>query len=405
MLMLYFTPIIMGTFSAAFVMAWYRARTSKAALFYAAGYAISGAAFTSELILQAPVVGPSMAYATDLAFIASGCLISYGICVQFGRDDRYQPFILIMVVHAALQFLTLFSYQEPATRVTVDVGTTAFILMATALLLNGVREPGAMVCRVVLKGTSIFYFLFAIASQTVLRETLNAGPLWESEHFHAIIFGTAVAGVGLGCTLLITLILAQLKSALREAMTDPLTGLCNRRGLEKTIANLAASGSLASPHALIILDLDRFKRVNDTYGHSAGDEVLVEVSQRIRALLRENDSIFRLGGEEFCVVLPTFNTAMARLMSDQFRVAISDTPLAVTNQDGERIEIKCTASFGIAEFTGPADLSRAMGIADQGLYCAKQMGRNRVCAYEECLPDSDLDDCSVSNVYEFQARA
>lgn len=406
MLMLYFTPAIMGTFAAAFVLAWYRAKASRAGLFYASGYVVSALAFSSELILKASIIGPPMAFATDVAFTASSCLICYGICVQFGRSKAYKPYLAIAGLHAMAQIYVVFFDQEVAMRVTSDVVATALVFLTTGYLLRGVKEQGIVLCRLVLKLGGAFYVCFAVASSTFLRGILNSGPIWESEHFHAVIVGTAVTGVALGCTLLINLIVAQLRSALDDAMTDPLTGLANRRGLDEVAVRLEEMRpTQPPPHGLIILDLDRFKKVNDTYGHPAGDEVLVEVSRRVGKRLRPNDSVVRLGGEEFCVVLPMSNTEMARLMAEQFRLALSDAPILVTSNDGQKVEIACTASFGVAEFCGSADLSDAMNTADQGLYCAKQMGRNRVCTYVDCVPNAAEEKGYGDNVYELKARA
>lgn len=412
MLLLYFTPIIMATFAAAFIASWWRAKTSPAAVFYGAGYAMSATAFTLELIIQAAAISPFLALATDLAFIGSACLIAYGTCVQFDRAGAYRYFFYIMVSHAGAQVYSVFWLQELATRVTIDLSGTTFALFTASLILRRATAPGAQICKLMLWGTSAFYFLFAVASQSILRDELNAGPVWQSEHFEAIIVGTAFVGVAIGCALLINLIVAQLRAAQREALTDPLTGLANRRGLSDIIANLENSrDSVSPPHGLAVLDLDRFKKVNDTHGHAAGDQVLVEVSKRIKALLRPQDSIVRLGGEEFCMVMPTVNRDMARLMSERFRQAVSDPPIEVKDNAGNIISLEVTASFGVAEFHGSADLSEAMTLADKGLYCAKQNGRNRVWAYQDMSdlrPTATNDDPSVefgANVYPFRARA
>ena len=161
------------------------------------------------------------------------------------------------------------------------------------------------------------------------------------------------------------------------AVTDPLTGLHNRRYLLShldTLATRAAQGG--KPGAVLMSDIDHFKKVNDTYGHAVGDEVLVECAKRIQLCIRGVDLGVRYGGEEFVIVIPDTNLDVAQMVAERLRASIGETPFPVSADVGE---IDITISVGISftgedKDTGEVLLRRA----DEALYEAKRGGRNRV---------------------------
>lgn len=155
-----------------------------------------------------------------------------------------------------------------------------------------------------------------------------------------------------------------------RALTDPLTALPNRRGFERGMAGLRTPDAQA---ALMAIDLDHFKAVNDTFGHAAGDYVLQRVSMVLRASLRNCDLLSRLGGEELAVLLPETDAALARLIGERLRRAIDELEIV---WEGKKIPI--TASFGVAVAPGTVPMTELFERADVALYSAKRGGRNRV---------------------------
>jgi two-component system, cell cycle response regulator len=158
---------------------------------------------------------------------------------------------------------------------------------------------------------------------------------------------------------------------------DPLTGLNNRRFLESHLSTMIENARIRrSPMTLMILDIDFFKRVNDTYGHDCGDEVLKGFADRLRGIVRGGDLLCRLGGEEFVIVMPNVDVAAASRIAERARQAVEQEPFVMPT--GQVIAI--TASIGLAERrddTNPHELYRR---ADQALYRSKSEGRNRVTA-------------------------
>jgi len=167
---------------------------------------------------------------------------------------------------------------------------------------------------------------------------------------------------------------AEAESARASAMTDPLTGIPNRlaydRRLEEELARFKRYGA---PFALLVWDVDRFKSINDTYGHAAGDKVLTVIARLLRDRVRETDLTARYGGEEFVILMPETDAAHAEPVADKLRQAIAATEFHFR---GKRVPI--TASCGLTESRPGDDAQSLFQRADAALYRAKENGRNRV---------------------------
>jgi diguanylate cyclase (GGDEF)-like protein len=169
---------------------------------------------------------------------------------------------------------------------------------------------------------------------------------------------------------------AALEQLATLSTTDPLTGLPNRRGFEmQAKAALAEAQRAGRPCCALALDLDRFKAINDGFGHPAGDAVLRATADALRGALREGDVPGRLGGEEFGVLLPDCDAAGGVLLAERLRAAIR---LDVAHPDPAR---EVTVSVGVAQLGAGAParaLGKALASADRALYAAKRAGRDRV---------------------------
>jgi diguanylate cyclase (GGDEF)-like protein len=162
----------------------------------------------------------------------------------------------------------------------------------------------------------------------------------------------------------------------RLATTDHLTALLNRRAfLEATEREIRRAHRYGQSLSLLMLDIDHFKRINDRYGHPAGDEVLRRVAAAFRAQLRDEDLTGRLGGEEFAVTLVQAPLRAAQVVAERLRQAIDRLDI---EHEGRRIAV--TVSIGVAEYgAGTGGLAQLVSRADEQLYKAKEGGRNRVC--------------------------
>jgi diguanylate cyclase (GGDEF)-like protein len=160
----------------------------------------------------------------------------------------------------------------------------------------------------------------------------------------------------------------------RLAVTDSLTGLYNRRSFNKALRRTwEHADRYTEPLSLLMIDIDKFKAINDTYGHPAGDEVIKAVAQTILAATRKVDVVSRIGGEEFAVVLPNSSKKSSLVTAERIRKAMKKSPVP----SGKK-EISVTVSVGIATFPENARLPESlMKAADKALYAAKEGGRDR----------------------------
>ncbi|NJP32836.1 GGDEF domain-containing protein [Micromonospora thermarum] len=179
------------------------------------------------------------------------------------------------------------------------------------------------------------------------------------------------------------------EEAQRLSLTDPLTGLWNYRYLRESIRREVERASrFGRMLSVLALDLDRFKNVNDTYGHTAGDTVLAEFARRVRGEIREVDLAFRQGGEEFVVLLPETDARGATIVAERLAAAIRGTPITVDGP-GTPVLVPVTVSIGIAVYPDHGSTGQqVLDAADEALYAAKAGGRDtwRVAAVTRAAP-------------------
>lgn len=169
----------------------------------------------------------------------------------------------------------------------------------------------------------------------------------------------------------------ELVMAQNEAMMDGLSGLKNRKQFEKDFrASMARSMEEGKPLSLLMLDVDHFKSINDTYGHLTGDNVLRRLGEAIRLSIKGRDLAFRYGGEEFAILLPETDRNSAATLAEQLRIKVHEWCGARFRECD--LQLNLTISLGVAEYYFGETADSLLGRADQALYLAKQRGRNQV---------------------------
>lgn len=170
----------------------------------------------------------------------------------------------------------------------------------------------------------------------------------------------------------------EVDSYLSEARTDTLTGLPNRRAFDAELARRFAQWQrYGTPISIAIVDVDHFKKFNDTWGHLAGDFVLASVARTLAETIRESDMVARLGGEEFAVIMPSTNISDGAHAARRFCEAIRSR---VWDFEGQ--ELRVTASVGVAQAVEKDSVSTLIKRSDEAMYCAKQSGRDRACFHD-----------------------
>jgi diguanylate cyclase (GGDEF)-like protein len=206
-----------------------------------------------------------------------------------------------------------------------------------------------------------------LAPSTLLVQYLRHGPM----------FVPLVTGSCMALFMLVIARMAALVQAQRHmAITDTLTGLRTRRFLQQALDNeTARTHRQDASLGLLLLDVDHFKRVNDTHGHHGGDRVLCEIAHRLTALVRPGDIVARYGGEEFAVLLPHTTDTDLVAIGERIRRGMASTPMAVDQETLITITVSIGAALLPDHVETPADLTLT---ADRALYAAKEAGRNRL---------------------------
>ena len=309
--------------------------------------------------------------------IVVGHICQYVAVKQFlGEGIRRWPLWLLgTAVFVSTLFFTYASNSFPARTVIITIGSIiALVATARALFRGASRELiAARYTALLLLGTALILALrgaYTVASGTALN-TLFAGDLVQFAYVSAYL----ILGVLSGLTFVL-LVAERLRLELeRMATLDSLTGIYNRRTFTDLVEReLARAGRAGSSVALIVIDLDHFKMVNDRYGHVAGDAVLKSFVATANAALRKQDLLGRYGGEEFCVVLPGASPPEAVLIAQRLRESVEAHPVHVADRP-----IHYTISAGVAHSNRAGlDLDSLVRDADEALYRAKNRGRNQV---------------------------
>ena len=272
----------------------------------------------------------------------------------------------------------------------------------------GVLSPATMVSYVslvtvglVLFNRKIVYYtlipvtLFLILSNYLsLQGQISYAPLFNlstspyQNKFWVISMLYFIVPILIICLILFEILLSQWRH--REQLIqhlsqiDPLTNTLNRRSIKACLEKLEHKPTKA--YALVLIDLDHFKQINDQYGHNKGDETLIQVSQALSQIIRDNDVVGRFGGEEFILILHQSSLAQAQNIAERCRQAIQALHLLSNVGD----TIKVTASFGIAFSSTETNPQKLLSQADKALYEAKACGRNQVKCYAERLVEAKL---------------
>lgn len=258
--------------------------------------------------------------------------------------------------------------------------------MVYLLLITALFSAGAVGSYQNLKGLSLIFIFSAMTPQVIYYLSIASidGAIMA---FLILIFIVFMTNVGLQLhkdaittlTLNLELIAAKEESE-QLARTDVLTGLNNRRSFFE-MGEIILKNTKRQGHSLsvVMLDIDNFKSINDTYGHAKGDAVLKAMAKTLSQGVRDSDFTARVGGEEFAVILQETNLTSAQELIERLRAAIQLTNIHIENQD-----INVTASFGIAQFEAEnEDFDKLLSRADIALYQAKKGGRNQVVINEE----------------------
>ncbi len=266
--------------------------------------------------------------------------------------------------------------EHPALWVATAWGILPLLLLDAVVVTGGAASPILMWFALPAVTLGVRFEPRGIALGTIyivalmLAGTVVLDPATASAHHQELIAAVALV---LSTVTLSGALNESDRAHRRRSTLDPLTGLFNRNALDQRLSELA--GQVAAPgegasHALLLCDLDNFKRVNDRLGHATGDAVLQDVAYTMRTVLRAGDSIYRVGGEEILVVLPGATEEQAVAVAERLRCAV---------RERRPVGVDVTISVGVAVSPpGRVDTDELVSLADAALYSAKAGGRDRV---------------------------
>lgn len=308
------------------------------------------------------------------AVLFAGVALEAGALWEGAGYLRWRRPTYWLLALAVLAFLACYVIDEVGLRVVAAALILGLCYLSGAAALAIGWRSATMLRRVLVVATTVLALLVAARGLLVLLMPGGWGWLTNGllQSFSSAAFYLLMLVGGFGYLLLAREQL-QLELA-RLALVDPLTEVPNRRGFfDKLAPWMALARRPGLPTALVLIDLDQFKRVNDSYGHPAGDALLRQVIEVCKKQLRDSDQLGRLVGVEFALLLPRTGPAEALLVAERMRAAIAGNAIKT-----ERAMISMTASFGVTAIRADDSTVSLFKRADEALQLAKQGGRNRV---------------------------
>ncbi|MGJ8572433.1 MAG: GGDEF domain-containing protein [Hoeflea sp.] len=365
-------PAVFVSAGVAFLLLFAHDRKQFATLKLSGAFFFAGIGFTLIMLVDGDVSRVYQATVQSSLFV-SHFLLMWGVASLYERRFPKVPFGLAVMVAAGVIGYTLFQPTLFWLRVATASGFIVFVdLMCSVLVWRARRHrvdtvlAGIFAIQAALTSVRIIQ-PFLPGAELLTLDTISGSPFMASMQTANSLFAI-VMGLALFARYSTTLVMR----LNRLAETDPLTGLLNRRDFD-TKVDLLRAAAAPLPTGLIICDIDSFKQVNDTHGHHVGDTVLQAVARLLQDEAGEASLCVRLGGEEFCILLPEANIEMTRLAATRLRVAIETQKIV---SSGRRLEL--TASFGFCQLAPEDDFRTAMANVDAAVYQAKADGRNLV---------------------------
>jgi diguanylate cyclase (GGDEF)-like protein len=377
------SPLIFLVFSGGFLLLWHYARSLRSLRCFAVSYFLAASAMIGDFLRIA--MDPDLASGLiTVLYLAATVFFCAGL-YQLYRSRV--PWVLLTVTAVAV--FGVFSLALYGSRSltfsawALNSGIVSLYLGSIFALRRDMREGIHRVLRIVVS-VSAYLLLVRTAMVFGFGAAMTKANYAGSIAAMTLQLFIAVTALVVAGVLFVMYGMEIVRRLTRTSETDPLTGVLNRRGLENRLSSIIDDGPVGEiGYAVVMADIDRFKTVNDTHGHDAGDVIITAFADLLGEVARECDCVARWGGEEFLIVISNAESASARLYAETVRARWES--LRHDCLDGGTV----TASFGFTSWRNGQDLSGVSRQADAALYRAKREGRNRVCAYEpEALPGS-----------------
>lgn len=363
--------LVAMSFSTVFVVVARSSRSRNAALWIGAGFGVASLSALCELLVAYTTLPKLWALCAFASVLFGMVMMHIGIVELYRRRFDRRLIVLFTAASLVLSYFIYdlrrgtpthaFLYQAPFAMVVL---TSAYMVLSSRQRMTLDRFLGVLLLVTGLHFLAKAGLAVAVGSGGEAKDYIYTNYALVSQS------STAVLMVGVGLTLLAALILEIMRDHRTESEKDTLSGLANRRGFDRGVRTLLER-SPDTTHAIVLCDLDHFKRINDTFGHAIGDRVIEGFGDRLRTYLPTDAVVGRIGGEEFAIFLPATPLETALEFAEALRVEC-----ALIGGVPETLQV--TASFGVSSLSPGDDLAAAFRQADRALYAAKNAGRNRV---------------------------
>jgi diguanylate cyclase (GGDEF)-like protein len=369
-------PGLSALFCITFFFLWRRQRENRCTLNWALAYAFGALGSATGLMRLFTEHAASITFVGNVFFIGMGFFAVRGS--NLGHTTRSQDRVMVPILAVTIICSLWFVAIEPSVfwrGTTSSVGGAAMFLLAAYIKLkdedrdriDDLTAIAFLVTAAALLARPVVTYLYEGAIQS---DTESPDSIW----FVSFRFFAALSWLSIAILFLFRINTDRLKDLAYQSLTDPLTGILNRRGLLGVGEGMVQEASQAKPVTLLICDIDHFKSINDTYGHRVGDGVIRDFAEVLRrAAADAGYAVGRIGGEEFVALLPATALARGKAFADHIR-----TTFLNRSHKGVPASHVVSVSIGIAETTGGESLDALIERADRALYRAKDGGRNRV---------------------------
>ncbi len=369
------TILVMALLGLLLILVWLQNRGMRALAWWGAAYLVGGMSVwllgshgsLSDLL--------SIDLANALLFVACGLTWS-GARLFDGRGIKPVAMLIGTFMWVGACQIPSFMASLDARVILSSVIISGYTMVIAFEFWRGRAEPlGSRWPAIVVLGAHSMLFLLRVPFALASSLDASTAPLWNNGWFAIIALESLLYAIAFA---VIVVAMAKERMELKHkksALSDPLTGIANRRAFfDEAVARLDPARKDPRPLAVLLFDLDRFKRINDRFGHAIGDKVLRLFTEKAQANLRPADLVGRLGGEEFAAIMSGVELSTAFMLAEQVRIAFAAAARVV---DGHRVS--ATVSAGIALLAASeADIDSLLARADQALYVAKARGRDRV---------------------------
>ena len=380
------TLTVLICFALGFLGIAYQFKHFKSALVFAASYLLAAAAFGSEFLIHAHAEVSVLRVFADNLYLLSVVIAVVAFAIRFKEPVPIKRLAIIYIATIAAVTAVYAHMLDVIAKAYIISSACSFMMALVLPIIRNHRQT---------RFNNILYWAVGISSAQLMvnaavlvmtdKNLLSTDAASEVGFLAVLNFSVMMVALIIALCLFISYSSEVVSEFQEKSNTDTLTGIFNRGAFEAFVeVEIEKSANNNLPLSLIVADIDFFKNVNDTYGHLVGDEVIKAFSDALSNSVRVGDTVGRVGGEEFCILLSTANSTMAKMIAEAARTSFEQG--RYIESDKNKI---LTASFGVAELQSGDKYEDLFKHADAALYHSKETGRNKTTVSTDAIIENE----------------